>query len=243
MYLDHIVSFHRRSLSKPWLKTKARGLVASVFICLSCFAAYAEPAKTKILVLGDSLTAGYQLPLNASFPPVLEARLRAKGLHVDIINASVSGDTASGGLERLEWSLAAGADAVIVELGANDMLRGIDVEVTYAALDSILDKLKQRNIPVLLAGMKAARGVGAEYRDAFDSLYPRLAARHGALLYPFFLEGVAGRSEFNLPDGIHPNAAGVRRIVEGIEPLVEELIRKTHAATPTPPGAGPRGPG
>lgn len=180
--------------------------------------------RKRVVVFGDSLTAGYQLPADASFPVALEAALNLKGYSVDVVNASVSGDTATAGLERLEWSLANGADLVILELGANDMLRGIDVSVTYNALDSILLSLREKKIPVLLAGMKASRGLGSAYRDAFEAIYPRLAAKHGVKLYPFFLEGVAERPEFNLSDGIHPNAAGIQQIVERIFPDVIDLL-------------------
>ena len=198
-------------------------LATSVFGLTTSTSAQSDAPK-RIVVLGDSLTAGYQLPAADGFTSVLQANLRAKGISVEVVNASVSGDTASAGLERFDWSLGSGADAVIVELGANDMLRGIDVQVTYGALDRIISKLKERKIPVLLAGMKASRSVGSEYRDAFDALYTRLAEKHEVLLYPFFLQGVAGQSEFNLQDGIHPNSAGVRRIVENITPYVLRLL-------------------
>lgn len=204
--------------------------VLATFVLTLTTSTWAQQSPTKrLVVFGDSLTAGYQLPVADAFTSVLQENLRAKGLRVEVVNASVSGDTASAGLERFDWSLGSGADAVIVELGANDMLRGVDVQVTYDALDRILSRLQERKIPVLLAGMKAARSVGAEYRDAFDSLYPKLAEKHAVLLYPFFLEGVAGQPEFNLRDGIHPNAAGVRRIVENISPYVLKLL-----ATPAP---------
>jgi acyl-CoA thioesterase-1 len=180
----------------------------------------------KITVLGDSLTAGYGLPAGAAFPARLQAALRAKGHAVEIHDAGVSGDTASGGLSRLDWSVAGGTDAVIVELGANDALRGIDPKVTRTALDGIIRRLKERGMAVLLAGMRAPRNLGEDYARSFDAIYPELAAAHGVPLYPFFLEGVATDSSFNQGDGIHPNAAGVEVIVRGILPSVEELM--TH---------------
>lgn len=182
------------------------------------------------MVLGDSLSAGYGLPVTAAFPTRLGAALKAKGLEVQIVNAGVSGDTASGGRDRLEWSVPADAEAVIVELGANDMLRGIDPQVTEKALTDILDKLKQRKAAVLLAGMLAAPNMGADYKKRFDALFASLAARYDVVFYPFFLDGVAGDGRLNQPDGIHPSAAGVDIIVERILPKVEELIGRVRAA-------------
>lgn len=187
--------------------------------------AEAIKASIRIMVFGDSLTAGYQLPADSSFPAVLERHLKVVGHKVEVINASVSGDTATAGLERLQWSLVSQPDVVILELGANDMLRGIDVDITYRALDSILHTLREKKISVLLTGMKASRGLGLEYRNNFESMYPRLAIKHDVRLYPFFLEGVAGQPEFNLSDGIHPNAAGVQQIVDRIGPIVSEMLR------------------
>jgi acyl-CoA thioesterase-1 len=179
----------------------------------------------RIVALGDSLSAGYQLPAQDAFPAVLEAMLRARGLDVAVENAGVSGDTASAGADRLDWSVPDGTDLVIVELGANDALRGIDPRITEAALDSILTRLRARGIAVLLAGMRAPRNNGDAYVAAFDALYPRLAAKHGVPLYPFFLAGVAGDPALNLADRIHPNPKGVRIIAEGILPQVETLVR------------------
>lgn len=202
------------------------------FACLcGAFAAQADEKPVKIVVLGDSLSAGYGLPAEAAFPARLAAALEAKGVNgVTIANAGVSGDTASGGRDRLDWSVAEGTDAVIVELGANDALRGLDPKLTEEALDAILTRLKERRIAVLLAGMKAPRNMGADYARAFDAIYPALAERHGVLLYPFFLEGVAGDAKLNLPDGIHPAPAGIDRIVAGILPKVEELIARVRVA-------------
>lgn len=182
----------------------------------------------KIVVLGDSLTAGYGLPAEAAFPAKLANALKAKGHAVTIVNAGVSGDTASGGRDRLDWSLPDDANAVIVELGANDALRGLDPNLTKAALDTILRRLTERRIPVLLAGMKAPRNMGADYARQFDAIYPALAAAYPVIFYPFFLEGVAASPELNQGDGIHPNAAGVDAIVAGILPKVEELIAKAR---------------
>jgi acyl-CoA thioesterase I len=178
----------------------------------------------KLVALGDSLTAGYGLGPGEAFPDVLQKALRQKGLDVEIANAGVSGDTAGAGAERLDWSVPDGTDGVIVELGANDALRGIDPAQTRAALDRILTRLGERKIPVLLAGMLAPRNLGPDYAAAFDGMYPQLADKHGALLYPFFLDGVAGDKSLNLPDGIHPTKAGIARIVERMLPTVETFI-------------------
>ncbi len=181
-----------------------------------------------VVALGDSLTVGYGLPAKDGFVPRLEAALAADGVSVVIANAGVSGDTASGGLARLDWSLPPGTDAVIVELGANDMLRGIDPQVTRDALDAILARLAQRHISVLLCGMRAAPNLGADYGRAFERIYPELAAKYDVPLYPFFLDGVAADRTLTLSDGLHPNAAGVGVIVRGILPKAEELIARVR---------------
>ena len=204
------------------------GLVALTFACLAVLVApsrgqTAQP-PVKIVVLGDSLSAGFGLPAQSAFPAKLDAALRRKGVAATIINAGVSGDTSSGGLERLDWSVPEGTDAVILELGANDMLRGVDPAVTRKALNAILTKLKARNIAVLLCGMRAAPNLGADYVRAFDAIYPALASTHGVVFYPFFLEGVAADRLLNQPDGLHPSAGGVDEIVERILPKVEELV-------------------
>jgi acyl-CoA thioesterase I len=183
----------------------------------------------RIVALGDSLTAGYGLAGKDGFVPRLQAALAAKGFAADIANAGVSGDTASDGLTRLDWSVPEGTDAVIVELGANDMLRGIDPQVTRNALDAILARLAQRHIAVMFCGMKAAPNLGAQYGRGFDRIYPELAAKYGALLYPFFLDGVAADAALTQQDGLHPNAAGVGVIVGRILPKVEELIARARA--------------
>ena len=186
-----------------------------------------------IVALGDSLTAGYGLADEEGFVPRLQAALAANGVTADIANAGVSGDTASDGLARLDWSVREGTDAVIVELGANDMLRGVDPQVTRDTLDAILTRLAQRHIAVMLCGMKAAPNLGAEYGHAFDSIYPDLSAKHGVLLYPFFLDGVAADAALTQRDGLHPNAAGVGVIVGRILPKVEQLIARVRAQKQT----------
>lgn len=186
----------------------------------------ATASAKRLLVFGDSLSAGYQLPGNSAFPAVLERALRAAGWNVTVLNGSVSGDTASGGLQRLEWTLGDGVDAAIVQLGANDMLRGVDPAITERALDEILGMLTARKMPVLLAGMRAARGVGSSYQNRFEQIYPNLAAKYGVGFYPFFLEGVTEQRSLNLPDGIHPNKEGVEKMVKGILPDVERLLAK-----------------
>jgi acyl-CoA thioesterase-1 len=182
-----------------------------------------------MVVLGDSLSAGYGLPAGAAFPERLAVALKAKGIAVEMINAGVSGDTASGGLGRLDWSIPDGTDAVILELGANDALRGLDPALTRKALDTALSKLKERKITVLLAGMYAPRNMGPDYVKSFDGMYAELAATHGAILYPFFLEGVGGDAKLNQPDGLHPTAAGIDVIVKNILPKVEELVDRVKA--------------
>jgi len=188
----------------------------------------AADRPVRIVALGDSLTAGYNLPGSAAFPAKLEKALKQKGVAVEIANAGVSGDTASGGLGRLDWSVSDGTDAVIVELGANDMLRGVDPAVTRRALEEIVRRLTERHIPVLLAGMRAAPNLGDRYVGAFEAIYPELAAKYNLLLYPFFLDGIAGDSKFNQRDGLHPTAAGVDKIVAGILPKVEELVARVR---------------
>lgn len=180
-----------------------------------------------LLVVGDSLTAGYGLAEADSFPARLEDALRAAGHDVEVVNAGVSGDTTAGGLSRIEWLLGEDPDAVIVELGANDGLRGIDPAETKRNLDTILSRLDEAGLPVLLAGMRAPPNFGSDYQQAFDAIYPRLAERHGAILYPFFLAGVATEPALNQDDAKHPNEAGVRVIVERILPYVERLLART----------------
>ena len=189
----------------------------------------AEP-PLKIVALGDSLTAGYGLPGAAAFPARLQKALRAKGYDVTIINAGVSGDTTTGGLDRLSWSVPDGTDGVLLELGANDALRGVDPKITKAALEKILDRLAKRHIPVLLAGMQSPRNMGADYVERFDAIYPALASTHQVIFYPFFLAGVATDPKLNQGDGMHPNAEGVDVIVQRMLPSVEQLIARAKQA-------------
>jgi acyl-CoA thioesterase I len=193
----------------------------------------AGPSPVKIVALGDSLTAGYGLSDKDGFVPRLQAALTAKGIAAEVVNAGVSGDTSSDGLARLDWSVPQGTSAVIVELGANDMLRGIKPQITHDALDAILKRLSARHITVLLCGMRAAPNLGTDYGKAFEAIYPDLAAKHGTLLYPFFLDGVAGNLKLTQPDGMHPNPSGVDVIVERILPKVEELVVRAGALPPS----------
>ena len=211
-----------------------RAAVCSVLLLVGAGipAAIAEQ-PVSIVALGDSLTAGLGLPEQDGFVPRLQAALAAKGTPAQIVNAGVSGDTASGGAARLDWSVPDGTDAVILELGANDMLRGINPQVTRGALDAILRRLSDRHIAVLLCGMRAAPNLGGEFAQSFEPMYSELAAKYRALLYPFFLEGVAGNPKFNQHDGLHPNAAGVDVIVARLLPQVEGLIARVRARHPS----------
>ena len=193
--------------------------------------ALASAESLRVVALGDSLTAGYGLDsADLAFPAQLEAALRARGHDVVIVNAGVSGDTATGGLARLDWSVPDDVDAVIVALGANDMLRGVDPSETEKALDAILLRLKQRKLEVSLLGMRAAPNLGEDFVTRFDGLYPRLAERHDAVFYPFFLEGVAANAALNQADGIHPTAEGVAVIVTRILPTIETLLARLDPA-------------
>jgi acyl-CoA thioesterase-1 len=214
-------------------------IVAAAVAC--ALALWAGPAAAadkplNIVALGDSLTAGLGLANQDAFPAKLAQALAAKGIAVTVSNAGVSGDTMSGGLARLDWSVPPETDAVILELGANDALRGLDPAVTRRALDAILAALARRNIPVLLCGMLAPRNMGADYARAFDPMYPELAKTYGAVLYPFFLDGVVTDAKLNQRDGLHPTAAGVDVIVAKILPQVEELIARVRAKPGTRKG-------
>ena len=204
-------------------------LVTWAWVLLSVTLVDAADGPIKIVALGDSLSAGLGLPVNETFPAKLEQALKAKGFEVAIANAGVSGDTASGGLARLDWSVPEGTEAVILELGANDALRGINPNIIRAALDDILQRLKTRGIAVLLCGMLAPRNLGPDYVRAFDSIFPELAAKYDAVFYSFFLEGVAVDEKFTLNDRMHPNAAGIAAIVAGILPKAEELVARVRA--------------
>jgi acyl-CoA thioesterase I len=193
--------------------------------------AAAEPVK--ILALGDSLTAGYGLPEADAFTTRLQKALKDKGYDVQVINAGVSGDTTAGGRARLDWALGDQPDVAVVELGANDGLRGLDPASTRENLDAILTVMKEREIPTLLAGMYAPRNLGREYGDRFNAIYPELAAKHDVPLYPFFLEGVALDPKLNQEDGMHPNAKGVAIVVDGILPHLTALIDGLPGAADT----------
>jgi acyl-CoA thioesterase-1 len=185
----------------------------------------AGPAKpVKMVVLGDSLSAGLGLSASAAFPARLQKSLNTNGIAVDMINAGVSGDTSSGGRDRLDWSVPEGTEAVILELGANDALRGIDPSVTRAALTDILTRLKARGIAVLLCGMVAPPNYGTDYSARFNAIYPELAKSFAVPLYPFFLEGVAADARLNQADGLHPTAEGVDVIVKNMLPTVQAFL-------------------
>ena len=205
-----------------WLALTAAGLRAET----------GAAGELRILMLGDSLTAGQGLAARDALPAKLQAALRARGLDVRVIDAGVSGDTTAGGLARLEWALADRPHAVIVALGANDALRAIDPALARSNLDRLLGVLTERRLPVLLAGMLAPRNLGPDYGAKFDAIYPELAARHGALLYPFLLDGVATVAALNQADGIHPNEAGVEVVVERILPSVLCLVHRAGGPGP-----------
>ena len=202
-------------------------------VTLSMFYAYgaasAGESPVKLMAFGDSLVHGYGLPAGDSFPEQLERALTDRGFSVKVINAGNSGDTTAAGRARLDWALAAKPDLVLVELGGNDSLRGIEPSDTYRNLDLILGRLTADGLPVLLAGMRAPRNLGEEYAAEFDAVFPRLAEKYGVAFYPFFLDGVALDPALNQPDGIHPNAAGVAVIVERILPAIEPLLREAGA--------------
>ncbi len=200
-----------------------RFAAVAAFLALLVSATRAEPVE--IVGFGDSLMAGYELAPGEGFTDQLAAALKAKGLDAEVVNAGVSGDTSTDGLARLDWSLPDGADIVILELGANDMLRGIPPEITRANLDAMIGRLKTKGVTVILAGMRAPPSMGATFQADFDPIYPDLAKAHGVAFYPFFLDGVAATPDLLLPDGMHPNAKGVAAMVERILPLVEDVMR------------------
>lgn len=204
--------------------------LAAVFACLILYDGGALPAVAaqapKVFILGDSLTAGYGVPLGKSFPDQLQSALVARGHRIRVINGGVSGDTSAGGRARIGWVLKYKPDAVIVELGGNDALRGIDPEYTRGNLDAILTRLDRAGVPALLVGWKSPRNFGPEYVREFEAVFPALAHKHEALFYPFILDGVALKPAMNQHDGIHPNARGVARMVKGILPLVERLLAR-----------------
>jgi acyl-CoA thioesterase I len=234
---------HRFEISSPGLIWTRLCLFATVAIVTFLSPnVRAEPDAKQdgreivILSFGDSLMAGYQIPIDKAFPAQLQAALRDKGYNVRVINSGVSGDRAADGLARLDWSLSEPIDGAIVEFGANDALRGIDPKVTEPSLDGILKTLKDKRVELLVAGMEAPRNWGKTYNDEFRAMYPRLAAKYEALLYPFFLKDVATVRSLNLPDGLHPTPEGVAVIIRNILPEVEKLIariREKRSASPS----------
>jgi acyl-CoA thioesterase-1 len=217
--------------NRPGKVQRLAAVLIFAALALVSVAADAAERTIKLVALGDSLTAGYRLAGSEAFPVQLEKALKAKGHAVEVVNAGVSGDTSSGGLARLDWSVPDGTDAVIVELGANDMLRGVDPKVTRKAVGEIVQSLKARHVQVLLCGMLAAPNLGADFGRAFNAIYPEIAAANDVLFYPFFLDGIASVPKLNLGDGMHPTGEGVARIVSGILPKVEELLARIRAKT------------
>ncbi|MBT3069500.1 arylesterase [Rhodomicrobium sp. Az07] len=224
---------HRFETSLPrfiWIGLFAISTACAAIFVTVCTVAPVRAASPEkeivILALGDSLTAGFQLPPDKSFPAQLQAALRAKGHAVRVLNAGVSGDTAADGAARLDWSISEPVDVAIVEFGANDMLRGLDPKQTEASLDAILKALSEKRIEFLVAGMEPLRNWGEDYAARFRTMWPRLAEKHDAILYPFFLKDVATVAALNQPDGLHPTAEGVAVIVRNILPEVEKLIAR-----------------
>jgi acyl-CoA thioesterase-1 len=229
LYTGERMKGWRMNCSPIWKSLVAFASLAGLLCAASLQnAAMAAPGDKEIVIVafGDSLTAGYQLPPEAAFPVQLEKALKAKGHNVRVVNSGVSGDTASDGLARLDWAMPEDADAVIVELGANDSLRGTNIFQTMNALDEILRRLKERKLEILLAGMEAPRNWGDQYVEDFRAMFDSLADKHSTLIYPFFLHGVALDSSLSLDDGLHPNEKGVAKIVENIVPRVEDLIER-----------------
>lgn len=212
----------------PALRIKIIRMVVISFIAgFMLFFAGAQTSaqeRPQLMVYGDSLVAGYGLPPEQSFPSQLQAALESQNIQIEVLNAGVSGDTTAGGRSRLEWSLADKPDGIIVVLGGNDMLRGLDPQAAFDNLDAILSKLNSAQIPVLLCGMLASVNLGAEYQQVFDAIYPKLAAKHDVLLYPFFLDGVALLPELNQRDGIHPSPQGVAVIISKMQPHIDQLL-------------------
>lgn len=214
-------------MSLQGMQTRVIRLLAIVLIwgaALGIAKGQAQTTPLEIVGLGDSLMAGYELPEGDGFPAVLQSALKAKGFEVKVSNAGVSGDTTSGGLERLDWSVPDGTDLVILELGANDALRGISPDITRDNLDKMLTRLKDRKITVVLAGMLAPPSMGKDYEAAFNPVFSALAAKHSVPLIPFFLEGVAGNPSLQLADGMHPNQAGVVKMVDNALPVILPVV-------------------
>lgn len=219
------------------LSRSRKALGALALLILAGFAVMPLPSRAAdvrpitLVAFGDSLSAGYLLPPNASFPAQLQVALLAKGYKVDVVNAGVSGDTSAGGVQRLDWSLQGKVDGVILELGANDALRGIEPGITKANLDRLLERIKAKGADVLLAGMKAPANWGADYQRTFDAIYPELAAKHSVALYPFFLQNVLGVEGLTMDDGLHPTEKGVAELVRSILPDVEAMLKRIGERT------------
>jgi acyl-CoA thioesterase-1 len=207
---------------------KLTGFIMAVLALVASTGGQAAPAPLKLLAFGTSLTQSFGVAPGMELPAVLQAKLDSAHIAAHIINAGVSGDTSADGLSRIDWSLADHPDAAMVEMGSNDALRGIDPVQTEQNISSILEKLKTAHVPVLLLGMKAPRNLGREYATAFDAIYPRLAARYHAILYPFVLDGVAMNPKLNQEDGIHPNPAGVKVIASRLFPYVQKLLAEVR---------------
>lgn len=205
------------------LKVLGFGQVLGLILIFAAFA-----GTPKIVVLGDSLVAGYQLPPGEGFPEQLQKTLSARSVNVVITGAGVSGDTTSGGLSRLDWSVPEGTSGVVLELGANDAMRGLPFKLAQKNLDAMIARLKQRGVAVLLVGMRAPPNMGEDYQQGFDAIYPALAAKYKVPLYPFFLDGVAANPALNLSDGIHPNQAGIAIMIKRILPHVELFIEQIN---------------
>ena len=206
------------------LRIPVQALALALAAALGLAAAPAQARLLRVVALGDSLTAGYGLPPGEAFPDALARALKARGWDVEVANAGVSGETAADGLARFDWSVPDGTDALIVELGANDMLRGLDPSAAKAALAQILVRARAARIATLLTGMRAPPNLGSDYRRQFDAIYPDLAKNYGVALYPFFLDGVAGDPKLNQKDGLHPTREGVEKIVAAILPAVEGVL-------------------
>ncbi|RDJ09611.1 arylesterase [Rhizobium grahamii] len=206
------------------MRFKVAGLHIAVIVASLTFAVAASARTISLVGFGDSLMAGYQLPPGDGFPEKLQAALKAKGVDISIANAGVSGDTTTGGLARIDWSIPDGTDGVILELGANDALRGIPPQESEKNLDQMIARLKERGIAVLLVGMLAPPNMGGDYAAQFNPMYQKLAQKHGVALYPFFLDGVALDAGLNLDDGMHPNSKGIDVMVEKMEPAITQFL-------------------
>jgi acyl-CoA thioesterase I len=221
------------ALRHPILAQVVRRVILVNLLIVACLmsarATETSQRPIRLVAFGDSLTAGYMLPPTQSFPSQLAKALKEKGHAVDVANAGVSGDTTANGLERFEWAIPDGTEAVILELGANDALRGLPPKKARANLEKIIEKLRQRNIEVLLAGMIAPKNMGSDYEREYNPIFSDLATKYGLVYYPFFLDGVAMDASLNLSDGLHPSSKGVARIVERILPSVEELLSRVAA--------------